>query len=133
MPESVFAPRHNLRKLPPLMVLFAAAGAVLLIIVMVLSVLLWRQSHSGGAGSSADKTKSQVLREVADRFEVPTDETAQVAVIQDAGNLPNQPFYKGAKDGDYVVYYQKAQLFLLYRPSEHKFIHIAPVVSNPQR
>ncbi len=68
-----------------------------------------------------------LVKEVGNITDLPSDETPTVATVADASKLKNQAFFKDAVNGDKVLIYTKAKKAYLYRPSSNKIIEIAPV------
>lgn len=76
----------------------------------------------------AAKDEAQdVLSEVKQYLEVPTDEQPTSATVTDKSRLQSQPFFERAENGDKVLVFTKAQLAILYRPSTKKVILFAPI------
>ena len=64
---------------------------------------------------------------------LPTGEEPVVATINDAEALiKEQIFYKGAKNGDVVLVYQKNAKAFIYSPEKNIIINVGPVVFNNQ-
>jgi hypothetical protein len=77
------------------------------------------------------KEQAEILsQKVAKETEVPTDETPNVATIEDVTKLQNQEFFRAAKNGDKILIYEKKKIIVLYRPSEERVIATAPVLYN---
>jgi len=65
---------------------------------------------------------------------LPTGEDPVVATINDASSLiKEQVFYKGAKDGDVVLVYQKNAKAIVYSPSRNIIVNVGPVVLQDQQ
>lgn len=72
-----------------------------------------------------EKQSKLITEEVAKIMELP-DGTPQIATVSDADTLKkNQPFFEKAQNGDQVLIYPNEAI--LYRPSTHKIINVAPV------
>jgi hypothetical protein len=87
-------------------------------------------AHTGELTLSNSKNQSErVIAEVSQIYLVPTDETPTVAKIQDTSKIQsNQTFYANAKNGDFLLVYNKAGLALLYRESANKLINVRPII-----
>ncbi|MFZ1682637.1 MAG: hypothetical protein WAU88_00770 [Candidatus Zixiibacteriota bacterium] len=109
---------------------------VVLIVVLLVGgtatgVVLWTRSHHPKPDSIQEAL--QLVEQLKDNIDLPTDETPSIAVVKDVSKLSDQPFYAIAQNGDKVLVYQKAGKALLYRPSTKKVIEYTPVnVSNKQ-
>lgn len=78
----------------------------------------------------AQQDANNLSQTVAKQTAVPTDETPNVATINDLTELQNQDFFKQAKIGDKILIYEKAKIIVLYRPDEKRVIATAPVLYN---
>ena len=75
----------------------------------------------------------KLVREVGKIMLLPIDETPTVATISDKAKLKDQAFFAKAEDGDKLLAYGgKYMQAILYRPSIHKIINVAPIVSDGQ-
>lgn len=77
--------------------------------------------------SSDEKESAKVLEHVKSIYLVPVNETPTVAVIQDTGQLQDQPFFKDAQKGDYLLVYSDSALALLYRNEVGKLVNVGPI------
>ena len=81
---------------------------------------------------SKRETKN-VLSKLSQLMDLPNDEEPTVATVTNKAKLNNQPFFAKAENGDKVVIYVKAKKAILYRPSTHRIIDVAPVnLGKPQ-
>lgn len=65
--------------------------------------------------------------EVAKVVQLPSNETPTVATVTDVKKLQNQAFFSNAQNGDKVMMFAQAKQVILYRPTLHKVIQIAPI------
>lgn len=65
--------------------------------------------------------------EVAKVVQLPGSETPTVATVTDVKKLQNQAFFSNAQNGDKVLMFAQAKQVILYRPTLHKVIQIAPI------
>ena len=70
---------------------------------------------------------NQLLAEVGQLIALPEGETPTVATVSDPSKLKDQPFFAKAKVGDKVLIYTNARKAILYSPTEHKIIEVAPI------
>lgn len=68
-----------------------------------------------------------LLKEVGEKILLPTDEKPTVATISDITKLENQPFFRGAKNGDKLIIYAGVRKAILYRPEIKKIIEISTI------
>lgn len=80
--------------------------------------------------TSGKDDNQKLVDEVSKLVIVPKDETPTIATVSDLSKLKNQPFFDKAQVGDKVLIYAKAQTAILFRPSEHKIIELAPLSST---
>ena len=117
-------------------------GAAILIfgLLVCLGVLAWKYIGINRNTQKADTVKSagqptteDVIAKVNKIYMLPQGEEPSVAQIQDKSKLSGgQPFYKHAKDGDYVLVYNKSKLALLYRESDNRLITVMPINLDSQ-
>ncbi|MBN1162123.1 hypothetical protein JXA34_00035 [Patescibacteria group bacterium] len=84
-------------------------------------------SYKNNPKLSAIKDKYDIIREVSEMVEVPSNEEPTVANISNVHRLQNQKFFENAQNGDKLVFYRDAKRAILYRPSTNKIIEIATV------
>lgn len=79
-----------------------------------------------------EREAQKLLAKISELMELPKNETPTIATITDRFLLPAQPFYLNAQNGDKVLIYMQTQKAILYRPSKHKIIEVAPIsVTSP--
>ena len=65
---------------------------------------------------------------------LPTGEEPVVATINDAAALiKDQVFYKGSKNGDVVLVYQKASKAIVYSPDRNVIVNVGPIFLQDQQ
>lgn len=69
----------------------------------------------------------KIVEQVRTLAELPENEEPTVATVTDPTKLADQPFFANSKEGDKVLIYTSAKRAILYRPSTHKIIEIAPL------
>lgn len=110
-----------------------AACAVIALLLGIIGVLGWKYSQANkNTESETKKTSAQVLGQVGQLYELPTDEEPTIAVIEDKSKLQNQEFFKKAQNGDYLLVYQKNKIAFVYRKAINKLIIVAPVSIDSQ-
>ena len=73
-----------------------------------------------------EKEVAALVEEVGKLILLP-EETPTVATVLDTAALAEQPFFVNAATGDKVLVFVSARQAILYRPSEHKIINVAPL------
>jgi hypothetical protein len=96
--------------------LLVLIGLVLIVLIGLLT--LAHQRRGGEAG--------RLTRELNPYIQLP-DETPSIATISDQTKLTSQTFFQQAHNGDKLIIYPKSREVILYRPSIHKVIDIAPI------
>jgi len=80
-----------------------------------------------------NKQIKQILDDVGKLIILPEDEEPVLATITDVYSLvKEQPFYKGAKDGDIVIVYQKSLKAIIYSPQRNIIVNVGPVSMQPE-
>jgi predicted negative regulator of RcsB-dependent stress response len=75
-----------------------------------------------------------IIAKVSKLIILPTGEDPVVATINDAATLSKeQVFYKGAKNGDIVLVYQKAAKAIVYSPDRNIIVNVGPIYSQDQQ
>ena len=75
----------------------------------------------------------ELVAKVGKLIILPTGEEPVVATINDASALvKDQVFYKGAKNGDVVLVYQKNAKAIVYSPERNVIVNVGPVVLQDQ-
>lgn len=108
-----------------------------LVIVVVVAVcgaggalfIAWQRPEILGLSKAVVGTKQEVdvlLTEVKKLIVLP-DEQPTVATVSDVDKLRDQPFFASAQNGDKVLIFTNAKKAILYRPSAHLIIDVAPV------
>jgi len=102
-----------------------------LTLVVTVGLLLYfyrqyRRSQTLLAEATIDNSKP-LVELVGKLVVLPQNETPTIATITDQGQLPNQPFFRDAQNGDKILVYTNAKKAILYRPSINKIVEVAPV------
>lgn len=104
-------------------------SGVIIILLAVIGVLVWKYQQVKGddASTKNQETSARIIQKVSSLYLVPTNEEPTVALIQDKQKLGNQDFFKKAKNGDYLLIYQKDKIALVYREENNKLVNVGPV------
>ncbi len=95
---------------------------------------LWKQVKDlKDPAGLAQKRIQDTVAEVGKLIALPQEETPTIAEISDLSKLKGQEFFSKAEVGDQVLVYSVAKKAILWRPTEHKIIEVAPLgVSRPE-
>lgn len=100
------------------------------ILIAILVGYNWVQNGKQAVGTDG-KLNSEAVKalidEVSDKMELPQNETPTIATVTDVTKLADQPFFRNAKNGDKVMIFGSTKEAILYRPSIHKIIAVAPI------
>ena len=96
--------------------------------------LQWSHYKNNPNKVSEDELQ-QTINAVGKLIVLPTDEQPTVATVTEPDKLKDQPFFKYAKAGDKVLFYNKAKKAFLYDPVANKLIDVSTIAdsSNPQQ
>ena len=86
----------------------------------------YQKSQSLLSKAALDNT-SLLVKIVGSLAILPEKESPTIATIIDKSQLPNQPFFKNAQNGDKIIIYTLAKKAILYRPALNKIVDIGPV------
>jgi len=101
---------------------------VLILLVVVLSVatgILYRKTFI--SETAKDSEAEYLVEKVGKLIILPTDEVPTIATVSNLEALKGQAFFVGAKNGDKVLIYTKAQKAVLYDPILNKIVNVAPL------
>jgi hypothetical protein len=85
-----------------------------------------RTDPNAAQKATLEETK-RLISEISKLIDLPSDEEPTVATITDVAKLKDQPFFAKAKNGDKVLIYPNAKKAILYDPTTHKILDVAPV------
>ncbi|OGK40183.1 hypothetical protein A2954_01565 [Candidatus Roizmanbacteria bacterium RIFCSPLOWO2_01_FULL_37_12] len=88
------------------------------------SQLLFSRATLDNSGPLVDLIGKLVL--------LPQDETPTIATVTDRAQLPNQPFFENAENGDKILVYTNAKKAILYRPSLNKIVEMLPIADKKE-
>lgn len=110
-------------------------GLALVVLVCVGGWLAFRsQSDNGLANLSAsakltDDQVQMIIDRIGKFMVVPSDEKPSVVILRDVAALEQQqPFYRGAKDGDILVVYSTRAI--VYDAKTNKLVSVSPIQRN---
>lgn len=112
-------------------------GIFLILAILIFTVFYLFQKHSQDKNSIVLESNSLkgiqgLLEEVGGKIELPIGQTPDIATVTDATKLENIAFYRNAKNGDKVLIFRSIKEAILYRPSIHKIIAVAPINAAPE-
>lgn len=117
-------------------------GKVGLFIVGVLVgaglIFVWNSYMSKDPAAVATQLEQAQVKELITKVSklimLPTGEEPVVATINDAAALiKDQVFYKGSKNGDVVLVYQKASKAIVYSPERNMIVNVGPIFLQDQQ
>lgn len=73
------------------------------------------------------KKNQEMLARLGKIYSVPTDETPAIWTVDNKENLKNNPFFKDAEVGDYLIVFAKAKKAVIYRDAANKVINSGPI------
>ena len=73
-----------------------------------------------------DESKALIAK-VGELIALPSGEDPTIATVNDPEKLKVQPFFANTQKGDKVLIYTNVKKAILYRPSTHKIMDVAPV------
>jgi len=77
---------------------------------------------------TAQEETSKLINAISELILLP-DEVPTIATVADPEKLRDQLFFIKAQKDDRVLIYTENRKAILYRPSEHKIIEVAPIVN----
>ncbi|HEV7453912.1 MAG TPA: hypothetical protein VGO07_01500 [Candidatus Saccharimonadales bacterium] len=108
-------------------VLLAGSGLIVVLLVAVGALFVKYNNLKKNPSGSASVTSNRIVQEVSKIYAVPTGEQPTVALVQDKTKLKNQPFFKAADNGDYILVYTNSKLAMIYREKENKLMNVGPI------
>jgi len=98
---------------------------ILLVTVIAtgLGLFIWQSHRAPTTGEAALKA---VKSKISKHYVLPADEVPALATVTDTSKL-STPFFKGTKNGDQVLIYQKNHVAIIYRPSIDRIVSVGPV------
>lgn len=81
---------------------------------------------TAATSQATDAEVADITAQVGKLMELPEDK-ATIATVTDAEKLRNQPFFAKSQNDDKVLIFTTAKKAILYRPSTHKIIDVAPI------
>lgn len=102
---------------------------ILVIVLGVTSVLFYRKYSDVKANPQkyAQETVDSLVAEVKQLMVLPEGESPTVATVVDPQKLKDQAFFANAITGDKVLIYARARKAVLYSPSTHRIVEVAPL------
>src|SRR3972149_6827979 len=70
---------------------------------------------------------NDIMAKVSKLADLPIGETPNIATVNDATKLRDQPFFAKAENGDKVLIFQNAHTAILYRPGTNKIIEYSTI------
>jgi len=107
-------------------------GLILIILILIGVVVGYGIIKKNGAltpqgGKLTASQVSELIAEVGEKMIIPKGETPTIATVTDITKLQSQPFFRNAVNGDKVMIFGSTNTAILYRPSIHKIVTVAPI------
>ncbi len=106
-------------------------GLLVLIIIVVGALVagygFTQKNDLVDGGKLSPSQISALVNEVGDKMVIPKGETPTIATVTDITKLEEQPFFRNAQNGDKVMIFGSTNTAILYRPSIHKIVTVAPI------
>lgn len=111
---------------------------ILGIVIGAGALFVWNNYFAKNPAKIASQMEAAQVKDIVTKvgkiMMLPTGEEPVVATINDASSLiKEQPFYKGAKNGDVVLVYQKAAKAIVYSPERNVIINVGPIFLQDQQ
>ena len=81
--------------------------------------------------TSAPTAVEEIMRRIGRLMPLPMGEEPTLATVSDITVLKDQPFFRNAKNGDFVLMYAKAKKAILYDAIGDRILEVAPIVETP--
>lgn len=81
--------------------------------------------------AASEVIQENVIAAVQKLTPLPTNENPAIAKVTDITKLKNQPFFRNAKNGDFVLLYSQNKRVILYDPNANKVIESVTYQSSP--
>lgn len=115
----------------------AARFLLLIISYIIVGVAVWQiqaqvwKPDAAKQQALAEKEVKDVVTRVGSLMILPSNETPQVATIEDAESLAKtQAFFANSTNGDQILIYLKDQKAIIYRPSENIIVNVGPIITD---
>ena len=107
--------------------------AVMVLLALIAGYFFWQYTKlKANPDAAAQETTQRLVGKVEKLYQLP-NEKPTVAQINDKDKLKEQPFFKSAQNGDYLLIFTNAKLAVLYREGENKLINVGPIAITPQQ
>lgn len=107
--------------------------AVMILLALIAGYFFWQYTKlKANPDAAAQETTQRLVGKVEKLYQLP-NEKPTVAQINDKDKLKEQPFFKSAQNGDYLLIFTNSKLAVLYREGENKLINVGPIAITPQQ
>lgn len=107
--------------------LFLCAVVIVVLLIILASPVRSQILSIISGQRTQDNEIEALLKEVNEKILLPSDEKPTVATISDITKLENQPFFRGAKNGDKLIIFAGIRKAILYRPEIKKIIEVSTI------
>ncbi len=121
------SPLENARVMPitPLL-LFLSFLTALFLASGGMFYYMHSQSERNVLGTNVQSDSQKLIDEVGNLVELPVGEVPTTGTVSDIAKLQAQPLFAHAQNGDRILFYPKAGIAFIYRPSDNKIVGIGP-------
>ena len=114
------------------LVIFGVVTLVIVLLAGAAGFFYWKYTDLRANPDSVNQeTTQRLITKVGGLYELP-DEEPTVAQISDKEKLKDQPFFKSAQNGDYLLIYTNAKLAVLYREEANKLVNVGPIAISDE-
>lgn len=114
-------------------IIIAVIAAVIVILALIAGYFFWQYTNlKANPDAAAQETTQRLVNKVSKLYALP-EEKPTVAQINDKEKLKEQPFFKSAENGDYLLIFTNTKLAVLYREKDNKLINVGPIAITPQQ
>jgi hypothetical protein len=107
--------------------LLIGGGVIVVLLVAVGTLFIKYNDLKKTPDTTATTTSNRIIEKVSKIYVVPTNEQPTVALVQDKTKLNDQPFFKSAENGDYILVYSTSKLAMVYREQANKLVNVGPI------
>lgn len=116
----------NKRVLGTMLLVVLAVGGVGFGVYMYQQVEALKNDPKTSQQAQQNKVNT-IKNKVAALISIPNDETPILATVDDTEKLKDQPFFKDAQNGDYILMFAQSKKAVIYRESTNKLVNVGPI------
>lgn len=101
-------------------------GSVVLLALSLAGYFAWKAHETNRVQPESEEVE-MLVQEISTLAYLPEGEVPTLATVTNRDKLDNQPFFRGAQNGDKILIYPRAGWAVLYRPSSQKVLAMTEV------